>query len=109
MASLFRRVLMRDFRRLAKVAGFGLLAVSAGYWAWGGGAADRAAAATLTLYSGQHEQTVDLLIADFEKETGIKVRVHSGEGPEVANQLGEEAADSPADVYFTENSPELVL
>ena len=68
-----------------------------------------AAPATLTLYSAQHEQTVDLLIEDFRKETGIQVRVHTGEGPEVANQLLEEGADSPADVYFTENSPELML
>ena len=64
---------------------------------------------TLTLYSAQHEQTVDMLIADFEKETGIQVRVHTGEGPEIASQLLEEGKDSPADVYFTENSPELML
>lgn len=64
---------------------------------------------TLTLYSGQHPQTVDGLIADFGAATGIKVRVHAGEGPEVANQLVEEGADSPADVYFTENSPELMV
>ncbi len=68
-----------------------------------------AAEQTLTLYSGQHPQTVDMLIADFEATTGLKVRVHSGEGPEVANQLIEEGKDSPADVYFTENTPELVL
>jgi iron(III) transport system substrate-binding protein len=69
----------------------------------------RAADQTLTLYSGQHPQTVDGLIADFEATTGIKVRVHAGEGPEVANQLIVEDKDSPADVYFTENTPELVL
>jgi iron(III) transport system substrate-binding protein len=79
------------------------------FLACGLGKVSTAEAATLTLYSGQHEQTVDMLIADFEKETGIKVRVHSGEGPEVANQLLAEGADSPADVYFTENSPELML
>jgi iron(III) transport system substrate-binding protein len=50
-----------------------------------------------------------MLIADFEKEAGIEVRVHSGEGPEIANQMAEEGADSPADVYVMENSPELVL
>jgi iron(III) transport system substrate-binding protein len=87
----------------------GLLAVSVSFCALGVWPAERAEAATLTLYSGQHAQSVDLLIADFEKETGITVRVHSGEGPEVANQLVEEGADSPADVYFTENSPELML
>lgn len=66
-------------------------------------------AAALTLYSGQHEQSVNLLVADFLKRTGIAVKVHSGEGPEIANQIAEEGTASPADVYFTENSPELML
>ncbi len=63
----------------------------------------------LTLYNGQHEQSVNLLVADFTKRTGIAVKVHSGEGPEVANQIAKEGKSSPADVYFTENSPELIL
>jgi iron(III) transport system substrate-binding protein len=66
-------------------------------------------APTLTLYSGQHEQSVNLLIADFQKRSGIAVKVKAGEGPEIANQIAEEGASSPADVYFTENSPELQL
>lgn len=76
-------------------------------------AAGRLAAAddatTLTLYSAQHEQMVDLLTAAFTKETGIPVRTHSGEPPELASQIIQEGASSPADVYFTGNSPELVL
>ncbi len=68
-----------------------------------------ALAASLTLYSAQHEQTVDLLTKPFTKETGIDVKVHSGEGPELASQLVKEGASSPADVFFTENSPELEL
>ena len=67
------------------------------------------AAAPLTLYSGQHPQMVGLLTKLFTKETGIPVRVHSGEGPEIANQILAEGTRSPADVFFTENSPELVL
>jgi iron(III) transport system substrate-binding protein len=67
-----------------------------------------AADATLTLYSGQHEQTVNALVADFQKRTGIAVKVHSGEGPEISNQIATEGQNSPADVYFTENSPELM-
>jgi len=66
-------------------------------------------AATLTLYSAQHHQVVDQLTQSFTKETGIPVRVHSGEAPEIANQIAQEGARSPADVYFTENSPELTL
>ena len=63
----------------------------------------------LTLYSAQHEQTVDTLVAGFEKATGIRVQVHSGDGPEVANQIIQEGAASPADVFFTENSPEIAV
>jgi iron(III) transport system substrate-binding protein len=66
-----------------------------------------ARAASITLYSAQHEQTVDLLTKAFTKETGIEVKVHSGEAPELASQLVKEGASSPADVFFTENSPEL--
>jgi iron(III) transport system substrate-binding protein len=65
--------------------------------------------ASLTLYSAQHEQTVDLLTKTFTKETGIEVKIHNGEAPELASQIMKEGASSPADVFFTENSPELEL
>jgi iron(III) transport system substrate-binding protein len=65
--------------------------------------------ATLTLYSAQHEQVVDMLTGMFTKETGIKVLLREGEGPDIAAQILQEGADSPADVFFTENSPELIL
>jgi iron(III) transport system substrate-binding protein len=64
---------------------------------------------SLTLYSAQHPQVDAMLAAEFTKETGIKVLLHEGEGPDIANQLIQEGADSPADVFFTENSPELNL
>ena len=66
-------------------------------------------AVTLTVYSAQHEQTVDLLTKAFTKETGIDVKVRNGEAPELASGLVKEGASSPADVFFTENSPELEL
>jgi len=71
--------------------------------------ASAAPAQTLTLYSAQHEQVVGMLTTMFTQETGIKVRVHTGEGPDIASQILQEGADSPADVFFTENSPELIL
>src|SRR5271169_3202702 len=74
-----------------------------------GSAATSAGAATLNLYSAQHEQTVDLLTKAFTKETGIDVKVHSGDAPELASELLKEGASSHADVFFTENSPELEL
>lgn len=76
---------------------------------WAGGTARAAPNQTLTLYSAQHPQVIRMLTQAFTEETGIGVRVHSGEGPEIAQQLLREGASSPADVVFVENSPELVL
>ena len=71
--------------------------------------ANAASAETLTLYSAQHPQVDAMLMAAFTKQTGIKIQVREGEGPDVASQILQEGADSPADVFFTENSPELNL
>src|ERR1700721_2272200 len=60
-----------------------------------GSAATSAGAVTLSLYSAQHEQTVDLLTKAFTKETGIDVKVHSGEGPASAGDAGQPAPRGP--------------
>jgi iron(III) transport system substrate-binding protein len=62
---------------------------------------------TITLYNGQHEQTADNLISAFEKQTGINVVVRSDDEDVLADQLAAEGSNSPADVFFTENSPPL--
>lgn len=62
---------------------------------------------TVTVYSGQHEQTVKALAADFEKRTGVKVELRSGDEAELANQILQEGAASPADVFYAENPPAL--
>jgi iron(III) transport system substrate-binding protein len=61
----------------------------------------------LTLYSGQHVQTTQALVAAFEKQTGISVNVRSDDEDVLADQIVTEGSRSPADVYFTENSPPL--
>ncbi len=88
---------------------FGAWVVVAASWIACGPQPASAAPESITLYSAQHEQVIDMLTAQFTKETGIAVRVHEGEGPELASQLLAEGARSPADLFFTENSPELVL
>jgi iron(III) transport system substrate-binding protein len=89
-------------RATAAVAGLGLLA---GLLAACGGAASGATGAqTITVYSGQHVQTTDALVTQFEKATGITVRVRSDDEDVLANQIAAEGAKSPADVIFTENS-----
>jgi iron(III) transport system substrate-binding protein len=59
---------------------------------------------TLTLYSAQHEQTTDALIAAFTKQTGIKVRVANNDEDVLTAQITQEGDLSPADVFYTENS-----
>ena len=59
---------------------------------------------TLTLYSAQHEQTTDALIAAFTRQTGIKVRVANNDEDVLTAQITQEGDLSPADVFYTENS-----
>ena len=92
-----------SYRRFAALLGAGATALALGT------AQARAADTTITLYSAQHHQMVDMVTAAFTKETGIKVKTRFGEAPEIASQIAKEGASSPADVYFTENSPELTL
>jgi iron(III) transport system substrate-binding protein len=73
-----------------------------------GGSGDKGGAGdTITLYNGQHEQTTQKLVAGFTAATGIKVQVRSDDEDVLANQIQTEGSHSPADVFFTENSPAL--
>jgi iron(III) transport system substrate-binding protein len=63
--------------------------------------------AALTLYSGQHVQTTQSLVAAFEAQTGIKVVIRSDDEDALANQIATEGSRSPADLLFTENTPPL--
>jgi iron(III) transport system substrate-binding protein len=62
---------------------------------------------TIILYSGQHVETTDSLVAGFEKMTGITVLVRSGDEDTLADQIVTEGKRSPAAVFYTENSPVL--
>jgi iron(III) transport system substrate-binding protein len=62
---------------------------------------------TITLYNGQHEQTTDALVKAFEKQTGVTVKVRNDDEDVLAQQMEQEGSRSPADVFFTENTPPL--
>ena len=62
---------------------------------------------TITLYNGQHEQTTDALVTAFEKQTGVNVKVRSDDEDVLAQQIEQEGTHSPADVFYTENTPPL--
>jgi iron(III) transport system substrate-binding protein len=72
--------------------------------AQGGGAGT---AGSLTVYSGQHVQTTEALVAAFERESGISVSLRSDDEDVLADQIVTEGQRSPADVFYTENSPPL--
>jgi len=94
MMAINRRALLRSG---AALAGATLLA----------GAPRRleAAGGTLTLYNGQHRATTEALVAAFAKATGIQVTVRNAESPELAAQITEEGERSPADLFYSEQSP----
>jgi iron(III) transport system substrate-binding protein len=62
---------------------------------------------SLLLYSGQHEQTTENLVAAFEQKTGINVQVRYDDEDQFADQIITEGKNSPADLFYTENSPPL--
>jgi len=63
----------------------------------------------LVVYNAQHETLTKAWVAGFTEETGIPVTVRNGDDTEMGNQIVQEGAASPADVFLTENSPAMVL
>ncbi len=62
---------------------------------------------SILLYNGQHPQTTSALVSAFEKATGIRVEVKTGDEDQLANLVESEGSHSPADLFFTENSQPL--
>jgi iron(III) transport system substrate-binding protein len=73
------------------------------------GGASASSTASIVLYNGQHPQLTDKLVAAFVRHTGIHVSVRTGDGIVLADQILQEGGASPADVYLTENTPELMF
>jgi len=86
---------------LAALAGLILVAAALA------GCGSSGSANSLTLYSGQHVQTTAALVQAFEKATGITVNTRSDDEATLAAQISTEGSNSPADVFYTENSPAL--
>ncbi|RWX79088.1 iron ABC transporter substrate-binding protein [Neorhizobium lilium] len=85
----------------AAVLGFSVLAFST--------SASAQVADSLTIYNAQHEALTKEWANAFTEETGIVVTVRNGSDLEFANQIVQEGANSPADIFLTENSPAMAL
>jgi iron(III) transport system substrate-binding protein len=71
-----------------------------------GGASQKSV--SIVLYSGQHVQTTDSLVASFEKaHPDVTVVVRSNDEDIFDAEIVAEGSHSPADVFFAENSPAL--
>jgi iron(III) transport system substrate-binding protein len=64
---------------------------------------------SITIYNAQHEGLTKEWAEAFTEETGIVVTIRNGSDLEFANQIVQEGANSPADVFLTENSPAMAL
>ncbi len=62
------------------------------------------AAGPLVVYAGRSPSLVDSLVAQLERDTGADVEVRYGETPQLAAQLAEEGARSPADVFWAQDA-----
>ena len=63
----------------------------------------------IIVYNAQHVSLTKAWADAFTKETGIKVTMRNGSDTELGNQIVQEGASSPADVFLTENSPAIAL
>jgi iron(III) transport system substrate-binding protein len=95
-------------RRLVKrgTAGLAVLLMAGALAACGSGSGG-GSAGSITLYSGQHEQTTQSLVNAFEQQTGIHVNVRYNDEDSFADEIVAEEAHPIADVFYTENSPAL--
>lgn len=59
---------------------------------------------TLVVYSGRNETLIAPILARFTEATGVQIEAVYGDTAGVANQILEEGANSPADVYIGQDA-----
>lgn len=64
-------------------------------------------AASLVVYSGRKDKFIKPVVAEFTKETGIKVLLHSGSSTSLLNKLKLEGDKSTADLFISNDAGNL--
>lgn len=66
-----------------------------------------AQAESLVVYSGRKDKFIKPVVAEFTKETGIKVLLHSGSSTSLLNKLRLEGKNSSADLFISNDAGNL--
>jgi len=98
-----------SLKNLAGALALGAFSLGAATAAQAQGATPAASPEGIVVYNAQHDSLTRAWSDGFTKETGIKVTLRKGGDTELGNQIVQEGAASPADVFVTENSPAMVL
>lgn len=61
----------------------------------------------LTIYSGRSEEFIAPFLAEWEKESGIALKIRYADSAELAAQIREEGSNSPADVFLAQDAGSL--
>ena len=69
--------------------------------------AQYAQAESLVVYSGRKDKFIKPVVAEFTKETGIKVLLHSGSSTSLLNKLKLEGKNSSADLFVSNDAGSL--
>ncbi|MGF7177291.1 iron ABC transporter substrate-binding protein [Azospirillum doebereinerae] len=97
------------FKHLARAAAVTVVLTGSSLTALAQGTAGSAADDGIVVYNAQHASLTQAWADGFTRDTGIKVTLRKGGDMELGNQIVQEGAASPADVFVTENSPAMAL
>jgi iron(III) transport system substrate-binding protein len=61
----------------------------------------------LTIYSGRSEEFIAPFFAEWEKKSGIALKIRYADSAELAAQIREEGSNSPADVFLAQDAGSL--
>ena len=61
----------------------------------------------LTIYSGRSEEFIAPFFAEWEKESGIALKIRYADSAELAAQIREEGSNSPADIFLAQDAGSL--